>query len=155
MAGKRLVLFHIADQVYGMDMESITAIEHFVEITPIEEAPGYIDGVISVRGNVIPVYSLRAKFGLNRKEYANDSHFILTHTGGMEYAIAVDSVDEILVTEEGGYYEVPALLQSDATSYLDGIANKEGKLISILSSEKLISSDKFDCLNLEQEEVLV
>lgn len=140
----KLILFHINEQMYGINVEFVNAIETVADIVRVPNAPNYIEGIIHLRGDVIPVYSLRNKLNLERSNSEKEPQLIITRSGVHVFAFVVDGVDEIYEMNGGSYIEPPMLLQSEATSYIEGIANVEGKLVLGINVDALMNETEKD-----------
>lgn len=142
MSARKVVVFHIGQQVYGIDMNYISAIERVIDVVNVPNAPRLIEGIINLRGDVIPVYSIRRKFGLPDKEKSEDTHFLITRSQNMVYAFEVDSVDEIIEVKEENYHNPPKVLASGSTSYMDGVVDVKGELIISLQVDRIMSDSE-------------
>ena len=126
----KLILFHINEQMYGINVEFVNAIETVADIVRVPNAPNYIEGIIHLRGDVIPVYSLRNKLNLERSNSEKEPQLIITRSGVHVFAFVVDGVDEI--------YEM------NGGSYIEGIANVEGKLVLGINVDALMNETEKD-----------
>ncbi len=144
MAEKKIVLFHINKQEYGIDIAKVNAIEPITGTVQVPNAPGNIEGIINLRGMVIPVYSLHSKFKLTRMESEVEPKLIITRSGDNTFAFSVDAVDEIFVVDSKDLSVPPKVLQSGKTSYIEEIANIKGKLVLCLDVDKILSENEKD-----------
>lgn len=141
MSAIKPVVFMLENEIYGIDINMVNAIEKTQKIMPVPNSPSYIKGIINLRGEVIPVYDIRNKFGLDRND-SDSSKLIITKTKGMLVAIEVDEVREIHDISEEDISEAPEIVVSKETSYISKIAKFEERMIIILDVDKLISSDE-------------
>ncbi len=139
MAEKRLVLFRINKQVYGMDIDKVNAIEPVAGTVHVPNAPGYIEGIVNLRGSVVPVYSIHSKFNIATDASESESKLIITQSGGSVFAFSVDAVDEIHVVDSKDLSTPPKVLQGDHTSYINEIANIKGNLVLCLNVDRMLS----------------
>lgn len=136
---EKLILFRVNNQMYGINVEYVYAIESITDIVRVPNAPNYIEGIIHLRGEVVPVYSLRKKLNMPEKEVDTDSQFIVVRNKEQVFAFVVDGVDEIYEVKESSYMEPPKVLQSEATSYLEGVINVKGKLVLGINVHHLLN----------------
>ncbi|MDD6208715.1 MAG: chemotaxis protein CheW, partial [Clostridiales bacterium] len=83
MGEERDVLFYVANEVYGIDVASVQGIEKYVNIIPVPNAPSYIEGLINLRGVVIPVFSIRNKFKLPEIAVTEETRMIIVRSKGV------------------------------------------------------------------------
>ena len=94
------VVFKIGNEEYGVDISIVQGIEKVLPVVPMHNVNRNIKGIINLRGEVIPLYSLRRKFGLPEAAYTDDTKFVIAQEGDLKIAIEVDSVGEIQTIEE-------------------------------------------------------
>ncbi len=92
----QLVSFDLGTEEYGIDILRVQEINRMVEITRIPQTPRFVEGVINLRGKVIPVMDLRTKFGLERKEHDRSSRIVVCDVDGSIVGMVVDAVSEVL-----------------------------------------------------------
>ncbi len=134
------VIFTLGDEEFGLDIMIVNAIEKYTELIPIPNAPSYIRGIINLRGDVIPVYSLRRKFGLAEKETDDNTKLIITRSNGIYLAYEVDAVKEILEIPAENISETPAIVKSLETSYIKNVANINGRMVLLLDHNGILST---------------
>lgn len=133
------VIFILGDEEYGLDIMLVNAIEKYTDFVPIPNAPSYIRGIINLRGDVIPVYSLRRKFGLAEKEMDDNTKLIVTKSNGILMAYEVDAVKEIIEIPAENLIETPPIVKSIQTSYIQCVANLSGRMIVLLDHNGILS----------------
>ena len=134
------VIFTLGKEEYGIDIMLVNAIQKYTDIVPIPNAPSYVRGIINLRGDVIPVYSLRRKFGLGDKEIDENSKLIITKSENILLAYEVDEVKEIMEIEAVNISETPVIVKSNDTAYIKCVANINGRMILLLNHDGLLSS---------------
>ena len=92
----QLVTFNLGNEEYAVDILKVQEINRMKEITRVPNSPGYVEGVINLRGKVIPVVSLRTRFGLMEKESDEQSRIMIMDIQGITMGLVVDSVSEVL-----------------------------------------------------------
>ncbi len=133
------VIFTLDEEEFGLEIMMVNAIEKYTDLIPIPNAPAYIRGIINLRGDVIPVYSLRRKFGLAEREPDEDTKLIITRSNGIFLAYEVDSVKEILEIPAENISETPDIVKSVQTSYIQCVATINGRLILLLNQDGILS----------------
>jgi len=143
--GKYLT-FTLASEEYGIGIIKIKEIIGMMPITTVPQAPGFVKGVINLRGRVIPVIDLRLRFGLNRIDYTERTCIVVVEipgeSGTFTIGIVVDSVSEVLNIKADDIEEAPAFGTSRNTDYILGIARFEGGIRILLDIDKVLSLDE-------------
>lgn len=136
------VIFKLGDEEYGMDILLVSAIENYSNIVPVPNAPVYILGILNLRGDVIPVYSLRKKFGMPEVAATDKTQLLVTKTDGVLVGFKVDSVSEILELSEDEIRELPVIVKTEETRYAGGVAHKKDRMVVLLDNEKILSEQE-------------
>lgn len=146
MPAEKIIIFRISEQVFGMNIESVSAIEAILPIREIPNAPINMEGVIQLRGTVIPVYNIRKKFHLQPKGCGSTGQLIITRCEGESFAFVVDSVDEIKEVQSDMFFQAPNVVLTEETSYIDGIVNVNNQLVICLDAKRLMSDGEKELL---------
>ena len=142
MVVTKQVILKISGEEYGVDIAKVTAIEKYHDIRSIPNAPAYIEGVINLRGEIIPVYSLRMKFKLPPAGVDINTKVIVTKANDMSIAFQVDSVNEIIELENEDVTEPPAICLSSETNYIDRFANINGRMVILLKLDGILTEEE-------------
>ena len=139
MEATKQVVFKLGQEEYGLDILIVNAIETYSGVVPVPNAPDYILGMLNLRGEVIPVFSLRVKFGLPEATLDHEQ-LIITRTKDMVVGFKVDAVCGIVEFAAKEISEVPLIVRSDRTKYAKFVANKDGKMIVLLDHEGILDA---------------
>lgn len=142
MQSTKQAVFMLGDKEYGMDIMEVNMIEKFMNIEPVASFPNNLKGIIKLRGDVIPVYSLRRKFGLEDVAPTDDTRLIITTSNNIQIAYEVDKMSEIVLFEENQIYEVPAVVKSKDTSYMKLVTSIDDRLVVILDHDGILTEDE-------------
>ncbi len=93
---RQLVIFDLADEAYGVNIETVREIIRMQEITQVPRTPDYVEGVINLRGKVIPVIDMRKRFGFPVAEHTKDTRIVVIDIDGNDIGATVDAVTEVL-----------------------------------------------------------
>ncbi|WP_066712050.1 chemotaxis protein CheW [Clostridium sp. Marseille-P299] len=154
MEATKQVIFKLGDEEYGFDIMLVNAIETYTGVVPVPNAPEYILGILNLRGDVIPVYSLRVKFGLP-KQGSNGSQLIVTRSKGMLIGFQVDFVHEIVEIGEKQLSEVPVIVKSEKTAYSKAVANIGGRMVILLDHDGILNAAEHNSITALVEKQLV
>ncbi len=138
---KQYVVFQLGAEVFGMDIHKIKEIITYRETTQLPGTGHLSEGVINLRGTVIPVFCLRKKFGFPESEKDRNTRIVVVEVYDNTVGIVVDAVAEVLLIPEDTIEEPSAMVTSDVDAdYITGIAKLEDRLVIILDLEKVIST---------------
>lgn len=132
MRRMKQVLCNVGGNTYGIDIAHVQGIEKQLNITPIPNAPQYIEGIAKLRDSVIPVFSLHKKFGVEVKPETGDSKYIVVKLDDLLLAFQVDMVAEIVELPEDKFMEAPRVVVSEETNYIESIICVDKKLVIVL-----------------------
>ena len=139
-AEKQLVVFDLADEGYGVDIGSVREIIRMQEITKVPRAPDFVEGVINLRGRVIPVIDLRKRFGFDATEMTKDTRIVVVDIGGQDIGVVVDAVTEVLRLSADKVEPASSVITTVDSEYLLGIAKLEERLIILLDLQQALSA---------------
>jgi purine-binding chemotaxis protein CheW len=125
-----------------------------VTITHVPRAPHYMEGVINLRGQLIPIIDLRTRFGMPRTEHTKNTRIVVTEIGTKRVGMVVDSVSEVLRIPTEQIEDAPDMIAGVDTEYIRGVGKMGDRLIIMLDLGRVISgSEKRDLESLETEAV--
>lgn len=137
---KKFLIFKLGNEEYGIDIHKITTIiEKEMSIARVPGTPLFMKGVINLRGEIIPVMSLRLKFGLTEDTYSDDTRIIIIKLDEISVGIIVDSVAEVLELDEESTESIANIAGDLSLDYLTGVGKANGRIITLLNLEKLIT----------------
>ncbi len=143
----QFVSFLLGLEEYGVDISKVHEIIRFPEITHVPQMPEFIDGVINLRGRVIPVMNLRKKFGFDDVERDNKQRIIVVEIEQKVTGIIVDGVSEVLDIESGQIDPAPTMGTRVNTDFIKGMAKlSDERLMILLNIEKILSSEEISQL---------
>lgn len=142
MAVIQQVVFKIAKEEYGVDIMSVNGIEKYQEVVKIPNAPEYVDGIINLRGEVLPVFSLRKKFHLEDIEKDDKTKIIVAFANDMKIGFVVDSVVEIISIDEADIEATPKILTGIDRRYIKSVAKVGERMIILLDIELVVTDEE-------------
>ena len=140
----QLVTFSIGSEEFGVDI--LKVIIRTMEITKVPKAPEFVEGVINLRGTVIPIIDLRRRFGLEPKAGDTSTRIIVIEINGMTVGFVVDSVSEVLRIPANTVEPAPAVVSGLDSDYISGVGKLEDRLLILLDLDKLLSSEDIENL---------
>ena len=133
----QLVSFQLGCEVFAIDILVVQEIIRLVEITHVPNAPHYVEGVVNLRGKVIPIINLRARFGLPSTEHTKETRIVVVEVTQMILGFIVDSVEEVLRLPEEGIEPMPPTGRGGAEECHRGVGRVNGRLVMLLDLELL------------------
>ncbi|WP_073089759.1 chemotaxis protein CheW [Thermosyntropha lipolytica] len=142
MAEKQFVVFKLGDEYYGFDILNIQEITRYQKPTLLPNMPDYMEGIINLRGNIIPVINLRKKFNMHEGQVTEESRIIVADVHQQKIGILVDAVSRVAKINEE---EIEAYQETDLdykARYISGLAKKENEIIILLNPYILIGESQ-------------
>ena len=137
--GTEVLFFDIGDAVYGIEIKYINEIIGIEQITVVPKIPDHIKGVINIRGKVVPVISMRKRFGMDEIPYDDRTCIIvLEFEDGNQVGVIVDRVHEVIVVKQAEISKVPDAKNVNSSRYLKSIINMDNGIRLLLDCDKLI-----------------
>ena len=144
---RKLVNFRIDRKDYALDIDKIIEIISYKEITPIPRLPLFVEGVVELRGVVIPVIDLKKKLQLTQVSDKSPSHILIVNIRRTKVGIIVDEVKEVIGVEERSIHLPHDFIKDKEFEYLKGICKFKDRLILILDVEGLFTHDERNALS--------
>jgi purine-binding chemotaxis protein CheW len=138
----QLVSFNIGDEEFGVDILKVQEIIRTVEVTRVPNSPDFVDGVINLRGKVIPIIQLRKRFGMPSRERDKNTRIIVVELEGKIVGFVVDGVSEVLRIPASVTEAPPALIGGLQADYITAIGKLEDRLLILLNLEKVLSTEE-------------
>ncbi|MGB9772015.1 MAG: chemotaxis protein CheW [Candidatus Kapaibacteriota bacterium] len=136
----QLVTFLLAGEIFGIDILKVQEISPMTKITRVPNAPNFVEGVINLRGKVIPVVDLRKILNLELKNYDMDSRIIVLHLENKIIGVLVDRMSEVLWVNKNMIETNPTQADSKVSdNYIIGVVNLEDRLIILLDLYKVFN----------------
>ncbi len=134
----QLVSFRIGQEEFGVNISSVREITKVTKITKIPNAPPYVDGIVNLRGKIIPLIELRTKLDLPKKEHDKDTRIIILENNGKNTGFIVDSVNKVLRIDRSSL-EDPSLLETGlGDELITSVAKLEDRIIILLDLTKSV-----------------
>ena len=134
---KQFITINVNEEYYRIDISYINSIERMQKITRVPKAQSYFTGIINLRGEIVPVMSLRRKIGLEDDVFDKKTRIIIMKLEP-KYSIGIIVENVLEVITLGKENIEKAVTEDDSSSYVYGIGKHEDKLISLLDVEKVI-----------------
>ena len=135
----QVVAFKLGGEEYGVDIGQVREINRLVPITRVPRVPTYVEGVINLRGQLLPIIDLRARFEMPRIAATRATRIVVAEIGARRVGVIVDSVSEVVQIPLEQVESAPEILAGVATEYIRGVGKLEDRLIILLDLTKIAS----------------
>ncbi len=145
--GKKIVSFKIKDEEFAFEIMKIVEVIKIKEITEVPTAPSFMEGIINLRGKIIPIIDLRKRFNLETKEKTKKNRIIIIEYQKNQLAgVIVDEVQKVLNIKKEEILPPPSTLVSAGGKYIEAIIKIEDRIIVLLNIEKIFTEEEKDDL---------
>lgn len=141
---RQFVLFRLGQEEYGLPIEQVNSIIRFEEATPVPKAPPMVDGVINLRGRVVPVVNLARKFGSKTFDPTAMSRIVIVEAEGGLVGLTVDAANEVVTIAPEDIREAPdTALSSDTEEAFEGVASIQDMLVILLRLDRVLPKSDY------------
>ena len=150
---EQLVVFTLANETYGVDISTVNEIIRMQEITEVPRTPDFVEGVINLRGRIVPVIDLRKRFNLETSEETQSSRIIVVELNDITVGMIVDSVSEVLRLPKENTEPTPPMVSGVDSAYLKGVGKWGEQLIILLDINKVLYKEEQEQIARTAEEM--
>ena len=143
----QLVTFSLDEEEFGVDILKVQEIIRMMEVTKVPNSPEFVEGVINLRGKVIPVIDLRSRFGLDSHAYDKDTRIMVIDIKNMIVGFVVDAVSEVLRITADTVEPPPPVVAGIESDYISGVGKLKDRLLIMLDLDRLLSGTERDELS--------
>ena len=147
----QLVSFTVGEELFAVDILSVQEINRMMSLTKVPQSIEGIEGVINLRGRIIPVLDLRVQFGLIPTDLDENSRIIVVEVQGNTIGFIVDSVQRVLLINQSIVESAPPMTTSIDASYVEGMAKLDDDLLILLNLDNLLSQESLNKLSSMQK----
>ncbi len=144
----QIVVFTLNDEICGVETTQVKEIVKYESTTKMPNMPKFIDGVISIRGTVVPIVNLNKRFGLGNTEITKKTKIIVNDLEGKLIGFIVNDVSEITKLPAQDIEDTPEIIKKIDNSYLKNVGKKGEELISILDLSTILTDTEIKSLEL-------
>jgi purine-binding chemotaxis protein CheW len=138
----QLVSFHMDNEEFGVDILKVQEIIKMIPITKVPNAPSYIEGVINLRGRVIPIVNLRLRLNMCKKDYDKNTRIIVIDINHKIFGFIVDSVSEVLRIPRNIIEAPPEIVTGVNSDFITAVGKLEDRLLILLDLEKTFTDSE-------------
>ncbi len=138
----QLVTFRVGGEEFGLDVFAVHEILRYQEPTPMPRAPEFVEGVLDVRGTLVPIVDLRRRFETPEVEYGEDTRIVVVDFNQERLGLVVDSVTEVLRAPETAVSPPPSYIRGLAAEFVRGIVRVGERLVILMDLDRILSSQE-------------
>jgi purine-binding chemotaxis protein CheW len=142
----QLVTFYLGEELYGVDIMEVNGIINLQEVRPIPNAPIYVDGILNIRGDIMPVINLHKRFNLKGAQLSKEdqlkSGFVILKVFNMKLAIYIDQIAKVVTVDIDKMQPPPQMLTGIGAEYIQGVFHEEKGYLIILDIKRLFNPNE-------------
>lgn len=142
----QLVSFKIGDEEFGVDILNVKEINKITQITKMPNAPEFVEGIIDLRGKIIPAVNLRTRLNLPKRNFDNETRIIVIEFDDKATGFIVDSVNEVLRVPINTF-ETPPDLIGDGVEYVKSVGKLKDRLLLLIDLKKMMYDEQMTDVN--------
>lgn len=142
MSEKQYVIFSLGNEEYGVDIMKVKEISEFRESTKVPNTPYFIDGIINLRGEIIPIVNLKKRFNLEDNGTNSDTRIIVINLNNRNVGFVVDDASQVLRINDNDIEPAPDIIAGINRQYISGVGKVEQKIIILLDLEQILTEDE-------------
>lgn len=138
----QLAVFKVAGDKYALDIMRIKEIQRYQTVTRIPKAPAFIEGVINLRGAVIPIVDMRKRLDLPVTEPTKKTRIVIANVSGKIVGILVDEVSEVVRVNRGDIGAAPSIARGIGSEYILGVVKRKDELLLMLDFDRILTTEE-------------
>lgn len=148
----KVIVFQLNNEEYGVEVDQVRSIERLQHITRVPGTPGFVKGVINLRGVVTPIIDLRNRFNIEVIEETESTRIIIVAVGDMEVGLIVDAANDVVDIPMKSIEPPPQVVGGVEADYLRGVAKMEKRLLILLNMDKVLNPEELEELKSIEEQ---
>lgn len=138
----QLVSFKLGKEEFGVDILKVQEINRMLEITEMPNSPDFVEGIVNLRGRIIPVIDLKKRLNMPVKEHNNSTRIIVVELNGKTIGFIVDEVSEVLRIESNITEPPPDMVAGIESDYITAVAKLDDRLLILLDLNKVLTNEE-------------
>ena len=142
MAENQFVIFKLGNEMYAVDILNVGGISEYRDITNVPNAPYFIEGIINLRGDIIPIVNLKKRFAIPEKEVDSDTRIIINNISGKDIGFIVDEASQVVKIDDDNIENAPDIIKGADREYIHGVGKMGNEIVILLDLEKNYQTKK-------------
>lgn len=148
----QFVVFKLGNEEYAVPITQVKEINRLSTTTKVPKSPTFVEGIINLRGQIIPIIDMKKRFDLPQSEYTGEARIIVIQVNSSTFGIEVDSVSEVLRVSSSDIEPAPQIACGIDSTYITGVAKVADRLLILLDLDRLLSEEEKDQLQKMNQE---
>jgi len=144
MAASQYVIVQLDEEEFALDISNVGSINEYQKITLAPNAPKYIEGVINLRGDIIPIINLAIRFNMKNKKALKDRRIIVVEIDGKLIGFLVDEASQAVTLDSSEIKATPDIIRGNDGDYIDGVCRLENRILLLINLEKVLSHSQIE-----------
>ena len=140
----QLVTFEVGEEEFAVDILAVQEINRMMPLTRVPQSPPEVEGVINLRGKIIPVLDLRRRFEMPKGERDNNNRIVVVEVHGRVLGFVVDRVNEVLRIPKSIVDPAPTMASSIRSDFVEGVGKLEDRLLILLDLDRLFANEQVE-----------
>ncbi|CQR46516.1 Chemotaxis protein CheW [Paraliobacillus sp. PM-2] len=142
MSIEKYIVFQLKGQAYAASIQQIISIELLQEVVALPQASDFIDGITTLRGEVVPIIDLKTRMGLSRSQKTDQTRILLSHVNNVQVGFVVDEANDVIDIDASTIEEAPTTIKGVNGDFLKGVAKFTDRLLLILDLEHVLNYEE-------------
>ncbi len=146
MAIQKVIVFKLKEDYYGVPVDQVESIERWESMTRVPNAPAFVKGVMNLRGEILPIIDLQARFEIGEAEKKEESRLVVVQNQELKVALIVDEANDVVDLDQERIDPAPETTQAGHSTYIYGVAKQSDHLLILLDLEKVLRTDHLEAI---------
>lgn len=146
MADKQYIIFRLNDEKFAASINHIASITEYSSITPLPNGPAYIDGLLNLRGDIIPVVNLKKRFKMVEQQM-NQKRILIARKNDLQIGFLVDDASQSMSVEASKILPPPLIAIKKDNAYISEVCVHKDELIIVIDLDKVLSDDELEMIS--------
>lgn len=146
----QLVTFYLGEEQYGIDIMDVEGIVKIEDVRPIPNAPSYVEGIFTLRGEVIPVINFHRRFHIKHAELSEEdellSGLVVVRVDDRHFAVMIDKVSRVVTISSDQIQPPPQVISGIGTEYIHGVVSQEDHYLIVLDIQRIFNLKELEQL---------
>ena len=143
MADKQFIVFKLNEEKFAASINHIASITEYASITPLPNGPAYVDGLLNLRGDIIPVINLKKRFKM-AEQRMNEKRILIARKNDILIGFLVDDASQSMTVDESKVLPPPAIAIKRDNAYISEVCIHNNELILVVDLDKVLSDDEIE-----------
>ena len=143
MADKQYIIFKLNEEKFAASINHIASITEYASITPLPNGPAYVDGLLNLRGDIIPVVNLKKRFNMLEQQM-NQKRILIARKGEIQIGFLVDDASQSMTVDEANVLPPPKIAIKRENRYISEVCVHKDELIIVIDLDKVLSDEEIE-----------